>query len=176
MSLQNREEILLTILQDAESDLGDDELLHMMLSKTVSQDVNRASSKNLRLRERAADKMAKFAGSWTFILIFLGCIVVWIIFNSFILLSRGYDPYPYILLNLILSCIAAIQAPVIMMSQNRKEQKDRERSENDYKVNLKSELIIKDLHDRLDLLIDNQNVILARLDGLESIPGKKRKG
>jgi uncharacterized membrane protein len=163
MSLQNREEVLLSILEEAERELDDDELLHMMLTKTVSQNVNRNISGRIRLRDRAADRMARFAGSWTFILSFFGCILVWIVLNSFIL-GGGFDPYPYILLNLVLSCIAAIQAPAIMMSQNRQEAKDRERSENDYKVNLKSEIIIKDLHDKLDQLVENQQRILALLE------------
>ena len=101
-----------------------------------------------------ADKIAASVGSWSFIIIALSMIAIWIIFNSII--KNLFDPFPFILLNLVLSCTAAIQAPVIMMSQNRQEDKDRIKSKNDYKVNLKSELIIQDLHKKIDLLIEDQ--------------------
>lgn len=111
---------------------------------------------NLTLGDRLADKVADFGGSWAFIITF-GCILLgWIILNSFILISRPFDPYPYILLNLLLSCVAAMQAPVIMMSQNRQESKDRKRSENDYMINLKSELEIRHLHKKIDLSTEEQ--------------------
>ena len=100
--------------------------------------------------------MARFGGSWGFIISFGAFLAIWIAINSYFLLQRPYDPYPFILLNLILSCLAAIQAPVIMMSQNRKEQKDRLRAENDYKINLKSELEIRHLHEKMDNLIQHQ--------------------
>lgn len=105
--------------------------------------------------ERIADKVAQFGGSWTFILSFAGFLIVWIIINS-VLLVKGFDPYPYILLNLMLSCLAALQAPVIMMSQNRKEAKDRERAEDDYLINLKSEIEIRHLHRKIDLSLVEQ--------------------
>lgn len=111
---------------------------------------------NLTLGDRLADKVADFGGSWAFIITFGGIILGWIILNSFILLSRPFDPYPYILLNLILSCVAAMQAPIIMMSQNRQESKDRKRSENDYMINLKSELEIRNLHQKIDLSTEEQ--------------------
>ncbi len=106
--------------------------------------------------ERMADRVASFGGSWTFILVFFSVLLVWIALNSFVLLNKSFDPYPYILLNLILSCIAAIQAPVIMMSQNRKEAKDRKRAQNDYLINLKSEIEIRSLHQKMDLAIVDQ--------------------
>lgn len=106
--------------------------------------------------ERLADKVAMFGGSWTFILSFSVVILCWIVLNSFILAQKPFDPYPYILLNLVLSCIAALQAPVIMMSQNRKEAKDRERAENDYLINLKAEIEIRNLHQKIDLSIVDQ--------------------
>jgi uncharacterized membrane protein len=106
--------------------------------------------------ERVADRMASFGGSWKFILIFLAVLVVWIVVNSVYLLVRHFDPYPFILLNLVLSCLAAIQAPVIMMSQNRQEAKDRMRSEHDYQVNLKAEIEIRSLHEKIDHLIFKQ--------------------
>lgn len=106
--------------------------------------------------ERLADKIAAVGGSWTFILSFSGILIFWIYLNTSTILQNHFDPYPYILLNLVLSCLAALQAPVIMMSQNRKETKDRLRAEADYKTNLKAELEIRHLHIKLDQLISNQ--------------------
>ncbi|MBL7815068.1 MAG: DUF1003 domain-containing protein [Saprospiraceae bacterium] len=107
----------------------------------------------LSFGERLSDKVAQFGGSWRFIILF-GCILLgWIVLNSFILINKPFDPYPYILLNLILSCVAALQAPVIMMSQNRQEEKDRRRSLNDYAVNLKAEIEVRNLHQKIDVLI-----------------------
>ncbi len=110
-------------------------------------------SKPLSLGDRMADKIADFGGSWTFILSFIGFLVIWILFNIYWLNNKGFDPYPFILLNLILSCIAALQAPVIMMSQNRQEEKDRERAKEDFKINQMAEEEIRSLHKKLDLLI-----------------------
>jgi len=107
--------------------------------------------------ERISDKMATFGGSWTFIIIFVGILFGWIVLNSFLLAQRAFDAYPYILLNLVLSCIAALQAPVIMMSQNRKEIHDRKRAENDYLINLKAEIEIRDLHQKIDVLLADQH-------------------
>lgn len=106
--------------------------------------------------EKLSDKVAKFGGSWKFIIVFSLIIFCWIIFNTSILHNKGFDPYPYILLNLILSCIAAIQAPIIMMSQNRQETKDRKRAINDYMINLKAEIEIRNLHEKIDLSIIDQ--------------------
>jgi uncharacterized membrane protein len=114
----------------------------------------------LTLGERLADKVAEFGGSWRFIIIFGLFITFWMIINIFLLRGGAFDPYPFILLNLILSCIAAIQAPIIMMSQNRQESKDRQRSENDYLVNLKSEIEIRNLHQKMNLLIEEQIKVL----------------
>ncbi|MBN8703673.1 MAG: DUF1003 domain-containing protein [Bacteroidetes bacterium] len=106
--------------------------------------------------QKLADKVAEFGGSWKFIIIF-GCVIlVWVSLNTFVLIAKPFDSYPFILLNLVLSCIAALQAPVIMMSQNRKEEKDRKRAENDYWVNLKAEIEIRNLHKKVDLLMMDQ--------------------
>lgn len=110
----------------------------------------------LTFGQRIADKVADFGGSWTFIISFGAFILVWISLNAFALSNKGFDPYPYILLNLLLSCLAALQAPVIMMSQNRQEEKDRERAKKDYMINLKSELEIRVLHEKIDHLIMHQ--------------------
>lgn len=103
-----------------------------------------------------SDKVAKFGGSWGFIISFFVILVVWILFNTLTPIKENFDPYPFILMNLILSCIAALQAPIIMMSQNRQEEKDRKRSENDYLINLKSELEIRALNQKVELLIKEQ--------------------
>lgn len=128
--------------------ISDEELL--------SQNTNRRMDEKITLGQRVADKVASFGGSWTFIIAFGVFIAIWIIINSAILILWKYDPYPFILLNLILSCLAALQAPVIMMSQNRQEIKDRLRSENDFKVNLKAEMEIRVLRDKVDHLMNEQ--------------------
>jgi uncharacterized membrane protein len=122
----------------------------------LARDVYADYSHKLTVGERIADRVATFGGSWAFIISFGSVLFVWILINSLRMLMQPFDPFPYILLNLVLSCLAAIQAPVIMMSQNRKEAKDRLRSENDYRINLKAELEIRNLHNKLDLLISHQ--------------------
>jgi uncharacterized membrane protein len=124
--------------------------------ETLAEDVSAEFQKKLSLGERMADRIADFGGSWTFILSFGGFILVWVVINTIVLIARPFDPYPFILLNLFLSCLAAIQAPIIMMSQNRQEARDRLRSENDYRVNLKAELEIRHLHEKLDHLLQHQ--------------------
>lgn len=127
--------------------------------------------------QRLADKVATFGGSWKFIILFASIIFVWIILNIVFLADKGFDPYPFILLNLILSCLAALQAPVIMMSQNRQEEKDRERAKQDYMINLKAELEIRTLHEKLDHLIIHQqqellNIQQVQIEMMEDIMKK----
>jgi uncharacterized membrane protein len=122
----------------------------------LSENVNIVFDRRLTLGERLADKLADYAGSWRFIGIFFAVLVLWITVNSVVLIWKPFDPYPFILLNLLLSCLAAIQAPVIIMSQNRQETKDRLRAENDYRVNLKAEVEIRHLHEKMDHLLINQ--------------------
>ena len=122
----------------------------------ISSDINKSAREKLTLGDRISDKVATFGGSWSFIIIFFVVLAGWISINSFFLFMKPFDPFPYILMNLILSCIAAIQAPIIMMSQNRQENKDRIRSENDYKINLKSEIEIRTLHEKVDHLLLEQ--------------------
>lgn len=117
--------------------------------------------------ERLADKIATFGGSWPFLICFAIFLVIWIVLNTTLLVARPADPYPFILLNLVLSCLAAIQAPVIMMSQNRQEAKDRLRSQNDYQINLKAELEIRHLHDKLDHLLSHQWQRLAEMQEIQ---------
>ena len=124
--------------------------------ETISTNIDKEFETQLTFGERLSDKLADFGGSWRFIIIFASILLIWIGINSYVLLSRPFDPYPYILLNLILSCLAAIQAPVIMMSQNRQEDRDRKRAEEDYKINLKSELELRQLHQKVDHLLIQQ--------------------
>jgi uncharacterized membrane protein len=124
--------------------------------ETLSSNIDVQFERELTFGERLADRIADVGGSWTFILSFGGFLLFWILLNSYFLLAKPFDPYPYILLNLVLSCLAALQAPVIMMSQNRQEAKDRLRSENDYRVNLKAELEIRHLHYKIDHLLSHQ--------------------
>ena len=163
--MKENRKLLKEVLRDIQKDMTDEEVLALLADSRVS--VNPAEEKaKYTLGQRAADAIAKFAGSWAFIFSFTGGLVLWMVINT-VLATRAFDPYPFILLNLVLSCIAAIQAPLIMMSQNRQEAKDRERAENDYKVNLKNELIIDDLHQKLDRILENQQAIQRRLDALE---------
>jgi uncharacterized membrane protein len=122
----------------------------------LSKNVNIEFEQKLSFGERISDRLSRFAGSWTFILGFIAVLFLWIGVNSAVMLMRPFDPYPFILLNLVLSCLAAIQAPIILMSQNRQESKDRLRSEHDYLVNLKAELEIRHLHEKIDHLLVNQ--------------------
>lgn len=117
--------------------------------------------------QKVADQVAAFGGSWKFIILFGVFIFLWILANIYLLLNKGFDPYPFILLNLILSCLAALQAPVIMMSQNRQEEKDRERAKKDYMINLKSELEIRMLHEKLDHLIMHQQEELIEIQKVQ---------
>jgi uncharacterized membrane protein len=156
------------ILEDGrDKSLEEEEIVHLLLEEKVSKDINKVQHENQSLGTRMADNIAKFAGSWTFIIAFIACLLFWIVLNVTLLSSKAYDPYPFILLNLILSCIAAIQAPVIMMSQNRQEEKDRLRAQNDYKTNLKSEIILEDLHQKMDQILMNQEKLLQRMDKIE---------
>jgi uncharacterized membrane protein len=125
-------------------------------SELLSRNSNISYSEKITAGARISDQVAKFGGSWKFIITFFVILLLWITLNSIFLFRKNFDPYPFILLNLILSCIAAIQAPIIMMSQNRQEAKDRIRSENDYKVNLKAEIEIRTLHEKIDHLLLNQ--------------------
>jgi uncharacterized membrane protein len=136
-------------------------------NKTLTDKIDSEEEKVLTVGERIADKVASFGGSWTFIISFGVFIFIWIVVNIFWLFNKGFDPYPFILLNLILSCLAALQAPVIMMSQNRQEQKDRDRSKNDYMINLKSELEIRTLHEKIDHFIMDQQQELLELQKVQ---------
>jgi len=134
----------------------------------LSESFQEEQEDTLTLGERVADKVATFGGSWTFIIFFFVFILCWMAVNTWLLITQKFDPFPFILLNLILSCLAAIQAPIIMMSQNRQEQKDRKRGEHDYKVNLKAELEIKLLSEKIDHLLVHQNRKLLEIQEVQT--------
>lgn len=149
--------------------------------ETLSSNVDAEFDKDLALGEKMADGLATFGGSWSFLIIFAAILFIWIAINSFLLLKKPFDPYPFILLNLVLSCLAAIQAPVIMMSQNRQEAKDRLRSQHDYQVNLKAELEIRHLNDKIDHLLSHQwerlvEIQQIQIDLLSEIAHLRNKG
>lgn len=138
---------------------------HFVNRTHISRDINREFEEKLTFGERVADRVASFGGSWTFIFIFSGVLLVWIILNAILLTKKGkaFDPYPFILLNLVLSMIAAVQAPVIMMSQNRHSAKDRMDATHDYEVNLKAEIEILSLHEKVDEIREKQYGELIRI-------------
>ena len=153
--MKENRKLLREVLNDIRHDMTDEEVLNLLADSKISVKPESGKEK-YTLGQRAADAIAKFAGSWAFIFSFCGVLVLWMIMN--ILLAAGaFDPYPFILLNLVLSCVAAIQAPLIMMSQNRQEEKDRRRAENDYKVNLKTEIMIEDLYDKVNAILAMQS-------------------
>jgi len=175
----SKEELVREILEkdkDLEGSNIDEELLHELISGKVSKDINNTHDENITLGQRTADKIATFGGSWPFIITFGLTLGSWIIINAVLLKNKAFDPYPFILLNLVLSCLAAIQAPIIMMSQNRQTEKDRLTAANDYLINLKSEIIIEDLHYKIDILMEqceenkrNQEMLLKMVEELRKV-------
>ena len=153
--------LLKEVLKDIRHDMSDKEVLNLLADSKISVSPESEKEK-YTLGQRAADAIAKFAGSWAFIFSFTGVLVLWMVINT-VLAAKAFDPYPFILLNLVLSCVAAIQAPLIMMSQNRQEEKDRRRAENDYKVNLKTEIMIEDLYDTVNAILAKQSALEKQL-------------
>ena len=156
---RSRAEYVAHVLEEQRGEISqiDEQVLRSLREQeALSEDINEQFDSQLTFGERLADKVAEFGGSWRFIIAFAVILVAWIAINTVALLSRPFDPFPYILLNLVLSCLAAVQAPVIMMSQNRQEAKDRLRAQHDYQVNLKAELEIRQLHWKLDQLLTHQ--------------------
>lgn len=154
-----RNDYLIKIMEDEKGELTNlekDVIEKIADYETISTNIDKEFETHFSFSERLSDKLADFGGSWKFIIIFASILLIWIGINSYVLLSRPFDPYPFILLNLILSCLAAIQAPIIMMSQNRQEDRDRKQAEEDYKINLKSELELRQLHQKVDHLLIQQ--------------------
>lgn len=145
----------------------DKKVVESINQKTIITDNPIQNGDAISLGERLADKIASFGGSWKFIAIFIGFIFLWILMNAVFLLSNSFDPYPFILMNLILSCLAALQAPVIMMSQNRQAAIDRKHAGEDYMVNLKSELEVRSLHEKMDHMILFQQQKLLEIQQLQ---------
>ena len=162
--LKNKRKIIRELLHQSDKELTDEELVSEVLSTNVTE--NSDKNEKVSFGQKAADAVAKFAGSWAFIFSFVAVMVIWMVVNI-ILGTKAFDAYPFILLNLVLSCIAAIQAPLIMMSQNRQEAKDRKRAENDYRVNLKSEFLIDELYKKLEQVSETQKKLLKMLEDIE---------
>ena len=161
--MKENRKLLKEVLKDIEHDMTDEEVLNLLADSKISES---PATEKYTLGQRAADAIAKFAGSWAFIFSFTGVLLLWMVVNT-ILAADAFDPFPFILLNLVLSCVAAIQAPLIMMSQNRQEEKDRRRAENDYKVNLKTEIMIEDLYDKVNAILAKQSVLEKKLQEQE---------
>lgn len=161
--MKENRKLLKEVLKDIEHDMTDEEVLNLLADSKISES---PTAEKYTLGQRAADAIAKFAGSWAFIFSFTGVLLLWMVVNT-ILAADAFDPFPFILLNLVLSCVAAIQAPLIMMSQNRQEQKDRRRAENDYKVNLKTEIMIEDLYDKVNAILAKQSALEKKLQEQE---------
>ena len=154
-----RHEYVKSLLQSEKGELTaieNDVLESMRQQEILSRNPDEDLRGSMTLGERIADRVADFGGSWSFIIIFMTVMALWMVVNSIVLIIRPFDPYPFIFLNLVLSCVAAIQAPVIMMSQNRQEARDRLHASHDYQVNLKAELEIRHLHQKIDHLLSHQ--------------------
>ena len=161
ITMKENRKLLKEVLADIRHDMTDEEVLNLLADSKIS--MNPEKEQKITLGQRAADAIAKFAGSWAFIFSFTGVLILWMLVNT-LLASKAFDPYPFILLNLVLSCVAAIQAPLIMMSQNRQEEKDRHRAENDYKVNLKTEIMIEDLYDKVNIILAKQTALEKKIE------------
>jgi uncharacterized membrane protein len=178
-----RKDYVKEVLQEEIGELSalDHEVIESLQQHEIlSSDISKQFEKKLTFGERLSDRIAEFGGSWKFLIMFGAVLLIWIAVNGVILVTRAFDPYPFILLNLILSCLAAVQAPIIMMSQNRAEARDRLRAENDYKVNLKAELEIRHLHEKIDHLLRRQynrlfEIQQIQIELLEEL-GRQRKG
>ena len=170
--MKENRKLLKDVLDDIRQDMSDEEVLNLLANRKIS--VRPESEKKYTLGQQAADAIAKFAGSWAFIFSFTGVLVLWMIANI-IMTSKAFDPYPFILLNLVLSCVAAIQAPLIMMSQNRQEEKDRRRAENDYKVNLKTEIMIEALYDKVNAILTKQSALEKQLQAEDNDNNTEKK-
>lgn len=162
MGKMNKEKLVKMILNKTDNDTMDnfDELFDMLINEPIAINVDK--EENRTIGEKVADKLAEVAGSWTFIMIFVLFLIFWIVLN--IMAMQAVDPYPFILLNLVLSCISAIQAPIIMMSQNREAKKEKIKSNNEYKTTLKNELILEELHRKMDEILKNEKAILEYID------------
>ena len=159
--ITKKEIVKMLLNQNLETE-NEEELIELLIDKPIAVDIDKQDKQSEKAGDKIADKLTEIAGSWPFIIVFSLFLLSWIILNIY--MFENVDPYPFILLNLILSCIAALQAPVIMMSQNRAAKKDSLRAQNDYRTDLKSELILEELHDKIEKIIANQNKILKYIE------------
>ena len=162
---KTKKEIVEMLLKKKLDTVDEADLINMLIDEPIAIDVDKQEDATRTFGDKLADKLTEIAGSWKFIIGMIIFLLSWILLNIFVIVNA--DPYPFILLNLILSCIAALQAPIIMMSQNREAKKDRLRSSNDYKTDLKSELILEELHNEIKKLAANQNKILKYIEEQE---------
>lgn len=172
---KKKKEIVKMLLHQDLDEKDEEEIIDLLINNPITVDVDKENDSKMTFGDKVADKLSEVAGSWTFIICFSGFLIFWIVLNGFLLANNAIDPYPFILLNLLLSCLAALQAPIIMMSQNREAKKDTIRNKNDYHTDLKSELILEQLYDRLEKVIQNQNKILAELKKNDGESGKVDK-
>lgn len=163
---KTKKEIVQMLLKNSSLDEADeDELIDLLIDQPISIDVDKQEEAKITFGDRAADKVSEIAGSWGFVLGFSFFLIAWVVINGIVLTEGSeIDPYPFILLNLVLSCIAALQAPIIMMSQNRQAAKDSLRNQNDYRTDLKSEIILEELHDKMEMILKNQRKIMRELE------------
>ena len=158
----DKKELVARLIEVDLDDSSREELIDLLIDNPITVDIDKQERESLRFGDKFADKVSDIAGSWNFIVLFVLFLILWIILNIFVL--KGVDPYPFILLNLLLSCVAAVQAPIIMMSQHRAAKKDSLRNHNDYMTDLKSELILEDLHRKLELVLKNQNRLIEIIE------------
>ena len=171
---KTKKEIVKMLLNVDLLEQDEEELLDLLIDQPIAIDVDKQEEAKMTFGDRVADKISEIAGSWGFILMFIIFLLGWIILNGVVLAKNDpIDPYPFILLNLVLSCIAALQAPIIMMSQNRQAEKDSLRNQNDYRTDLKSELILEELHIEIKRLTANQNKIIKMLQEKEENTNEK---
>lgn len=172
---KTKKEIVKMLLKNNELDEKDEEeLLDLLIDQPIAIDVDKQEEAKMTVSDKVADKVSEVCGSWLFIIVFMGFLIGWVILNTVILIGdKSIDPYPFILLNLVLSCISALQAPIIMMSQNRQAAKDSLRNQNDYRTDLKSELILESLHDQMDAILRNQKRIFRYIQGVEEVEDEK---
>ncbi len=163
----NKSAIVKMLLNQDIDKKSEEELLDMLVDNPISVDVDKMEEESMTFGDKVADKLTEIAGSWGFIIGFSLFLIGWIILNG-IILVHAIDPFPFILLNLVLSCVAALQAPIIMMSQNRQAKKDSLRNKNDYKTDLKTELIIEELHDKIDEILARQKKIEKTIETLKN--------
>ena len=154
--MKENKKLVNEIISDVKHDMSNEDIISLLADSRISANPDK---EKYTFGQRAADKIAKFAGSWAFIFSFSALLILWMVGNV-ILAKRAFDPYPFILLNLVLSCVAALQAPLIMMSQNRQEENDRRRAEKDFKVNLKTEIMIEDIHGKMNRILARQAILM----------------